>query len=406
MKTRALAAAVCLLGAFLTQGDEGGKWKPGLQAKVPTSEGFDVGLFIPDAYAQEATRKFPLIYMHAPDGKPNPATFKDWANRNGVILVGINGAENGPNEPIVARQNAAIKFVEKELRVSDCLRFSMGMSGAAMMSWLLCHYNRGKHAGILMMGQAGFEELPLPPKHIAIAYIHGDQEPNNPFIVDEIKRLKKAGNPVREIVRPGGHIAGEHSDQVEMLTWLFNLERLTHPKRSPEEIQEAKKEAVKRIEALAGISDAAARLREAEELLSIPDVEKWPEAKTLAAVWYKAALDKAAGVNDPLEKNDLLTEISQSPRLKLVPPADARQVTAMLTGLRRDPAVKKEHEAGQMLQQIAALEAQAKTKSSWQQVSDGYTALKMRFPGTRAAAKAEEGIKRAAEALGPSKTRR
>jgi hypothetical protein len=404
MKTRVLAAAVFLLGAFLARGEEAGKWKPGLHEKVPTSDGFDVGLFIPDAYGQEATRKFPLIYMHSPDGKPNPGDFKDWANRNSVILVGINGAENGPNEPIVARQKAAIKFVEKELRVSECLRFSMGMSGGGQMSWMLCLNNKEKHAGILMMGQAGFPEL--PPKHIAVAFIHGDKEPNLQFINDAIRRLKKAGNPVREVVRPGGHIAGEHSDQVEMLTWMFNLERFTHPKRSPEEIQDAKKEAAKRIEGLAAIGDPAARLREAEELLSIPDSDKWPETKVLATAWCKAALDKAAAINDPVEKHELLNEVSQSPYLKLVPPADAKPVTAALTELRKDPAVKKEYDAGQMLQQIAALEAQARTKSSWQQVSDGYNALKTRFPATRAAAKAEEGIKRAAEALGPVKPAR
>ena len=272
------------------------------------------------------------------------------------------------------------------------------------MSWLLCLNNREKHAGILMMGQAGFPDL--PPPHIAVAYIHGDKEPNLQLINEAIRRLKKAGNPVREIVRPGGHIPGEHSDQEEMLTWMLNLERFTHPKRSPEEIQVAKKEAVKRIEGLAGIGDPAARLREAEELLTIPDIEKWPEAKALAAGWCKAALDKAAAMNDPIETHELLTEVSQNPHLKLVPSADARQVTTMLADLRKDPAVKKEYEAGQMLQQIAALEAQARTKSSWQQVSDGYTALKTRFPGTRAAAKAEEGIKRAAEALSPSKAGR
>jgi formylglycine-generating enzyme required for sulfatase activity len=327
--------------------------------------------------------------MHAPDGKPNPSVFQEWANRTGVILVGINGAKNGPDEPIVARQSAAIKFVEKELRPSDGLRFSMGMSGAAQMSWMLCLNHREKHAGILMMGQAGFPEL--PPKHVAVAFIHGDKEPNNFLIADAFRNLRKAGNPVREIVRPGGHIVGEHSDQEEMLTWMVNLERFTHPKRSPEEIQEARDEAVKRINGLGAIGDPAARFREAEEFLAILDADKWPEAKTLALAWYKAALDKAAVVADPLEKQELLTDVAQSPHLKLVPPAEATKLTAALAELRKDPALKKEYEARQALQELVALEAQANTKGNWQQVFDGYAALKARYPGTRAARKVEEG---------------
>jgi hypothetical protein len=209
-------------------------------------------------------------------------------------------------------------------------------------------------------------------------------------MIEEVyKMLKKAGNPLRRIIRPGGHIEGEHSDQEEMLSWMLNLERFTHPGRSPEEIKEAKEDALKRIGGLAAITDAAARLKEAEQLFLIPDVEKWPEAKVLALAWYKAAVEKAGAMADPIEKHELLTEVSQSPRLKLVPPAESKPLPAMLSDLRKDPAVKKEYDAGQMLQRIAAAEATAKAKGEWQQVLDGYNALKARFAGTRAAAKAE-----------------
>jgi hypothetical protein len=390
-----IALLVCALAV------SAGEWKPGLQEKVPTSEGFDAGLFIPDAYAKDAARKFPIIFMHAPDGKPNPKGFNTWANRNDVILIGINGAQNGPGEPIVARQEAALKFVEKELRVSDCLRFSMGMSGGGQMSWMFCNNHEDKHAGILMMGQSGFPKL--PPKHVAVAYIHGDKEPNLGGITAAIGRLKKAGNPVREIVRPGGHIAGEHSDQEQMLTWMLTLARFTHPKRSPEEIQEAKAAALKRIEGLAGIPDAAARFAEAEQLLAIPDVDKWPEGKTLAAAWFKAGMDKAAAMNDAIGKHDFLSDLAENPALKLAPAAETKALTMQLTELRKDPAVKKEYEADQMLQKVAAFEAQAKNKSAWQQVLQGYEGLKARYAGTRAADKAEEGIKRANAAISPPK---
>lgn len=375
------------------------KWKPGLQMKVPTSEGFDIGLFIPDAYAQQPARKFPILFMHDPGGNPAPAEFKDWANGMSVILVGVNGAENGPNEPIIARQNAAIAFVEKELRISNCLRFSMGMSGAAMMSWLMCINHSEKHAGILMMGQAGFPEL--PPPHVAVAYIHGDTEPNLPFIKSAIKRLRKAGNPMRQLELPGGHIAGGHSDQVEMLTWMVNLERFTHPKRSLEEIKEAKADTVKRIEALDTVTDPSARVRDAEALLTIPDVGKWPEGKTLASVWFKAAMETAGAMNVAAAKHEFLMDLANSAHLKLVPPAESKTLTQLLADLRKDPAIRKEYDADRMLQLIKVSEEQAKTKSAWQQIGNGYATLKARFPGTRAAAAAEGGIKRAEEKINP-----
>jgi predicted esterase len=391
---RTLSAVAVLLLGSLAFAEDAGRWKPGLQQKVPTSDSFDIDVFIPASYAEQTTRKFPILFMHSWDGKPQLAPFKGWADKNGMILVGVNGAENGPNEPIVKRQEAAIAFVEKELRISNALRFSKGMSGAAMMSWLLCINHKDKHAGILLMGQSGFPDN-LPPKHVAVAYIHGDKDQNAQFIEMVYKMLKKAGNPLRRLVKPGGHIEGEQAEQEEMLTWMVNLERFTHPNRSVEEVKEAKEDALKRIGGVDAIADASARYAEAEQLFVIPGIEKWPEAKALALSWYKAAVEKAGAMSDPIEKHELLTEVSQNPHLKLAPPADTKALPGMLAELRKDPAVKKEYDAGQVLQRVAATEATAKSKGEWQQVLDGYKLVQARYAGTRAAAKAEEGVKRA-----------
>ncbi len=391
------AVAAVLFLASLVSAEDAGKWKPGMHPAVPTSDGFNIDLFIPDTYAEQTERKFPVLYMHSWNGKPKLKPFQDWANRTGMILIGINEAKNGPNPPIVARQDAAIAFIEKELRISDCLRFSMGMSGAAMMSWLLCINHPDNHAGILMMGQSGFPEL--PPKHVAVAYIHGTKEQNLPFINMIYKQLERAGNPLRRIVRPGGHIDGTHEDKEEMLTWMVTLERFTHPRRSPAEMKEAKDSAVKRIEGLASIGDASERFKEAETLLAIPGIERWPEAKPLATAWLKAALAKAEGISDPIEKHDLLTTVSLQPHLKRIPSAERKPLTTTLTELRKDPAVKKEYMAGQVLQKVVALEARARSKANWRQVLVGYTTVKARYAGTRAAAKAEEGARRAEKHL-------
>jgi hypothetical protein len=373
--------------------EDTGRWKPGLQQQVPTSGGYDIDVFLPASYAEQPARRFPVLFMHSWDGKPQLAPFKGWADKNGVILVGVNGAENGPNGPIVARQDAAIAFIEKGLRVSNALRFSKGMSGAAVMSYLFCLNHKDKHAGILLMGHSGIPDL--VPKHVAVAYIHGDQDQNAGQIDIVYRMLQRAGNPLRRLVKPGGHIEGDQAEQEEMLSWMLNLERFTHPGRSPEEVKEAKEDVLKRIGGLDAISDAASRFAEAERLFVMPGVEKWPEAKALALAWYKAAVEKAGAMSDPIEKHELLTEVSQSPRLKLVPPAESRGLPAMLADLRKDPAVKKEYDAGQLLLRVAAAEAQAKSKGEWQQVVEGYNLVRTRYAGTRAVAKAEEGIQRA-----------
>jgi len=398
MRGKWMAVSLLLVGWAVWAGDAG-KWKPGLQQGVPTSGGFNIDLFIPNAYAEQPERKFPILFMSSASGKPRVKAFTDWAGKHSIVLLGINGAKNGPWEPIKARQTAAVAFAEKELRISDCLRFSMGMSGGAQMSWLICNTYPKKHAGILMMGQAGLSEL--PPKHVAVAFIHGDKEPNNPFIASAISKLKRAGNPVREIVRPGGHIAGPHSDQVAMLTWMLTLERYSHPDRSKDEVAQAKAEAVKRISGLSGIASAAERFDEAAELFTIPDLNKWPEAKTLASVWLKAALEKASGINDAVEKHGFLADIENSEHLKLVPSAEARTLKTTLSEMRKDRTIRKEYDADKMLRKIILFEAQAKNKSAWRQVLGGYTALKTRYAGTRAAAKAEEGMKRMENKINP-----
>lgn len=400
MRARIWIVALTVLGV-MAQAEEPTKWTPGLHAKVPTADGFDVDLFIPDAYGAQPARKFPLMYVNSPNGKPNVKAYSEWANKFSIVLLGINGAENGPWEPIVARQKAAVAFAEKELRISDCLRFSMGMSGGAQMSWLLCKTYPDKHAGILMMGQAGLENA--LPKHVAVAFIHGDKEPNNPFIAGAIRKLKQAGNPVREIVRPGGHIDGEQSDRIEMLTWMVNLERYTHPGRSKEEIEDAKNEAVKRVQGLDAIADAGARFAEAEELFTIPDIGKWPEAKPLATVWLKAGMDKSQTLTEPVAKHAFLSDLANSDHLKLVPSTESRVLSTALADLRKDPAIRKEYEADTLLRKVLLFEEQAKTKTAWQQVQGGYTAVKTKYPGTRAAAKAEEGLARAQTNLDPPK---
>jgi len=75
------------------------------------------------------------------------------------------------------------------------------MSGAAMCSMRLAGHYPDKHAGVLMMGHSGNGEI--CPKHIAVAFVHGDKDTTHPpeVVIRAYKGFKSRGNPVRILYR-------------------------------------------------------------------------------------------------------------------------------------------------------------------------------------------------------------
>lgn len=193
----------------------------------------------------------------------------------------------------------------------------------------------------------------------------------------------------------GGNPGFWQLEQWAEKNWMYNYQRVAHPKLPPEDKAAVKKEIVERIKACGGIQTPAARLSEAETLMDMPDVDKLPDFKMLVLTWFKASRELAEAKTDAAEKHEDLFMLVDNPRSRLVPAAETQAVIKLLTELRKDPTVRTEWTALQIYARIQKMEAAAGQKASeLKMAADGYRALAQKYPNTRAGKDAAEDANR------------
>ncbi|MHC4250229.1 MAG: alpha/beta hydrolase family protein [Planctomycetota bacterium] len=360
-------------------------------------------LLIPAAYAAEPERKLPVLFLSSPGGNPGFIRMGDWAERRGVILVAINDTKNNIG---LAKwdeiQADVIKSVESTLRLHPCLRFSMGLSGAAMASMRLANRYSDKHAGILMLAHSGNGEDRGLAKHIAVAFVHAENDKvHGADAVRSVARsLERRGNPVRQVCGEWGHSNGPHEHHVRFLDWMLDLQRLVHPNLPPEERKAAADEIARRVKALGGTADAAARLKEAEALLGFPESVTRRHSKELHAGWFSAAFELGDAETDVVAKHAALTALSENERLAGCPPAERRKLSKLLAELRRKSPAKEEWAAHKLHRQVAFMEEKAgKSRSKKMKAAQAYAMIAKKYADTVAGRKAAEAAKRLAADL-------
>ena len=406
MRASRAAVLVILVSVGLGAGGAaGGEPTPGRHKGIGCqgNPGFTYDLLIPAAYAAEPGRKLPVLFLSSPGGNPGFIRMEQWAERRGVILVAINDTKNNIGLTKWDEIQAdVIKSVEATLRLHPCLRFSMGLSGAAMASMRLANHYNDKHAGVLMLAHSGNGEDGRLAKHIAVAFVHAENDDvHGAGAVRRVARsLERKGNPVRQVCGEWGHSNGPHEHHVEFLDWMLDLQRLVHPNLPPEERKAAEAEVARRVGALSGISDLAARLKEAKALLELPESVTRRHTKELHAGWFSAAFDLGDAETDVVAKHAALTALSEDERIARCASADRRKLSKLLTKMRRSSPAKEEWAAHKVYRQVAFMEEKAgKSKSKRMQAAQGYAMVAKKYPDTASGRKAAEGAKRLSAAL-------
>lgn len=360
-------------------------------------------LLVPAAYAAEPERKFPVLFLSSPGGNPRFIKMEKWAERRGVILVAINDTKNDIGLPKWDTIQAdVIESVESTLRLHPCLRFSMGLSGAAMASMRLANHYNDKHAGVLMLAHSGNGEDRRLAKHIAVAFVHAENDKiHSAGAVRRVARsLKRKGNPVREVCGDWGHSNGPHEYHVRFLDWMLDLQRLVHPNLPPDERKAAADEIARRAKALSGIADAAARLKEAEALFGLPESVTRRHSKELHAGWFSAAFELAEAEGDVVAKHAKLTALSEDARIARCPSAERRKLSKLLTKLRRASPAKQEWAAHRLYRQVEFMETKAgRSKSKKMQAAQSYAMIARQYADTIAGRKSADAAKRLAAEL-------
>ena len=399
-------AALLELTAVLSLPAVGGELGPGRHRSLKCADApqYTYDVYLPRAYGSDGDRHFPVLFLSSPGANPGFMGTESWAEKNGVIVVAINDTKNGQTVAIWDEiQSAVLGSVEATLRLHPHLRFSMGFSGGGMASMHLANRYGEKHAGIVMLGHSGNGEDRGLPKYISVAFVHAENDKTHPVgaVLRVFKKLKSRGHPVRKIVGDWGHDAGPVEHRLEMLGWVLEVARLSHPRLSQAERAEAHKQIKRRVDALAVEKDAGQRLKEAETLLELPGSDKWPSTRDLLAAWFSARFELAAAAGDLVEAHEALTELAEEEHVRRCAPADRRRLASELAKLRRKSPVKKEWKAKRMYDQIAAFEKKAgKSRSKLIQAVQSYNALARAYPRSKAGKKAAEDVKRIAKDLG------
>jgi hypothetical protein len=374
-------------------------WQPGLTKDYPSigAPECTLDIWIPPTYTNDTKRHFPIVYISGPGGNPGLFGLENWADRNGVILLTINASKNSID--ISHIQAVALLTAETEFKLSSYLRFGMGTSGAAMASMDIAINNPDKHAGVLLMAHCGNGLVPLAPKHVCLAFVHGDKDTVQPpaGVIAAYKQAKSRGNPARILTVAGrGHENATTAECEMMLDWMMASARENHPKRPPAEVHEYLEELKQRVEKIAALPPGGPRLVEINAMLDVPNMEKKAEVQPLLKTWFEDTLAAAQGQQEPLPHYELLMQLGESARGKLTPgfSKEKESVRSELLSLRGKQPIKDEYDAQRAWDYCANLEAQAKNKAAMTTAMQAYDAVAKRYPNTKAGKAAGEALER------------
>ncbi|MHC4252625.1 MAG: hypothetical protein ACYS9X_26200 [Planctomycetota bacterium] len=343
-------------------------------------------LLLPPSYQTDKDRKFPVLFSNSPGAGGDFYGMQGWAARNEVILVALNDTKNGMERKVYDDAYAAvIGSVEETLRVHPCLRFSIGMSGGASMSMRMAGAYSNKFAGVILLAHSGNGADAGLAKHIMVGFIHAENDKiHGAGAVRSVAgALKGRRHMVREICGNWGHTNGPLEHREEFMDWMLSTSRLMHPRLPPAERKAAVADIKKRIKALPEIANPGARLREAETLLAIPGVARWPDARTLLAGWFSAKYDAACAIEDAVDRFHTLADLSEDPQVARCSSSDRRKLRSELTRLCAKSPVSEESKARKMYARIAQFEKTAgKNKGKLLQAARSYAMLAKKYPTT------------------------
>ncbi len=373
--------------------------KPGMNDKLPAGS-YTWSCYLPKAYAEKPEARFPVVYLSSPGGNPGNWDLEKWAERNGVIIIGINESKNGPWEIIREAQAAVLPASEAALRLHPALRYAMGTSGGGAASIELIRSSPERFAGVLVnVHSAG-----PPAKHVACVYIGGETDTTHPIgaVRATAAAAKSQGNPVRFVADPGDHNSACHyGERAEpYLDWLLLSTCIQHPNLTPTELAEGSARIKAELDAIATVSDAAKRLTRCETLLDIPPIALDKRlGPVLRKTWIDTAMSSVGG-GDPMATHAILMRVSEHPQFGSVDKKDGKALLAALADLRKEEPMKSEWAALQAYRMVEQAEKKAgNTKGALGEVVKSYVAIARKYPTTSAGKDADASAKRVAGRL-------
>jgi len=309
-------------------------------------------LWLPKGYLADAKRQWPCMFIASAGGNAGMGNMTARLKSGGYVVVMLVESKNGSWSPIVGNFLAAHDDVVKRVRIQEGLKFATGQSGGARASSVFVQLRPG-FAGLIMQS-AGAAYL----KNNAYAtaglkrnadllscILMGDSDKNG----GEIAKMRAAlgTQKLRVFEFKGGHVWAPAETFDSALDWMEQQIYVEGPPR--------------------------------------------PELKPVYIAYFNTQLEKRHAAATPWQcyklDNDLL-DLARSRNLSMEPSLAEvlREAQAETFKLRADPAVAKEASAAQALKSIE----DGRSHSSAAQFTTDCQDFAKRYPGTEAAAKAQE----------------
>ena len=196
-------------------------------------------LYLPAGFDPGSAQKYPVLVLQNPSGRTRGdfPRFMPWADRESVVLVGINGPRNGmPDHDKPPIQDRTLRALTEALPLHPSLRFSTGMSGGAADGWRMVRRQPQHFAGVVMQGSSGTPGERHANLLFVIHFGAKDEWNVRGIYENVLPAMERMNIPVWvDIDVDRGHQWAPTEEQHRALTWMVNLARLTHNRLSEEE---------------------------------------------------------------------------------------------------------------------------------------------------------------------------
>ena len=329
-------------------------------------------LYIPEAvattHAEDEAYRAPSLIVQNPGGRPlrDVKRYLDWADRRGVILVGIDRVSNDmPQHDKPRIQDAVLADLDaRGVPHHPHLRYTIGMSGGAADGERMARRQPHRFAGIVLQGAGGVPKGDNA-SHLAIAILAGAKDPIFQGIDKRVDLANRRGNPLRVNIDPElAHDWFPQEEQEAALDWMLGLTKLTNPHLSDAERAAYREAAREEMAELSRTDSAAAKLAVAPELLRLEPLRDTPEYRRLAEAWATAAEEFAEKIDQPAMRHAYLASFlaGHEPHggvQERIPPDIRERIKAEVARLRTDPAVVEDWKQRTAYREARELETRA-----------------------------------------------
>ena len=408
-KTAVLTIWLVMLSVCLPAAD----WlTPGVHKLKTSREQITCTVVVPPAVADG--KPLPVLFLVAPDGKPETKAWSEWSERRGVVVVGISGLmwsmpvggysapAGARGENTVDRWSPVVTTTEKDydavlaalkpaVPLHPFLRYVAAPKAGMAIAIAMIQDSEQEFGGLLLLSPwvdaAAGKHL---RKDVPMVMVVGEDNVNGVSMCEKL--LVEAG-VLGTTVRMA--TVDDLADEVpsmdvnlRAMDWLMNIARVTHEKFSARERKDNLEQIAEQAQELPGLVNPGARRECAGFLMAVPGMDKLARPyEQLADVWVESSLEiaKASESEDAIDAHTFLSVVAKSSRFKEAGGKQRKAVQTELTRMRKNPAIRKEVAAADLLADTCAMLDHDDSTAKQRIALKDLQAMMAQYPKTQAA---------------------